>query len=520
MGHRGQQGRSCCGMGDLVPTSTENPRGGQLTAAAVKGMAWRVASFGGNRLVVFASTVVLARILAPKDFGVFAAALAFTQYLEVLLDLGTGSYIVYSQKSAGYDDDHLHVAFTYNLVMTMAMTAVAVAAAPFTSAAFGSSGHTAVFAVMGGYLALRGSMQMSRALMQRDLDFKKMIVLELSGAVVRAALSVVLAMQNFGVWSIVIGLLAGQTVSTAAGWMLIRYRPRIRFDWGTGRVMMGFGVKSAAMNILTELALNGDYLIVGSMLGATALGVYTMAYRVPELVINNLFWVFSEVAYPVYSKARMAGHDMLRRAMLKALRLTTVYGFSAGVGLALVARDSVLVLFGATWRGAIPAMTVLGLASAVAATGYANGPLFPALGKPGSLLVVNVPLTIIRMGGFAIAAPYGLVWVAVVHLATNVGQAVVRFEMANRFIGSTWSQTLRALGPGLWVGVMVTVFAIPARLLMAPGAAALVTIVVLGVIGAVVGLWVSDRQAFTEIRGLLGSLAESHPPETEPATEG
>ena len=492
---------------------------GQLTSAAVKGMAWRVGSFGGNRLVVFVSTVLLARLLAPKDFGIFAAALAFTQYLEVLLDLGTGSYIVYSQRNSGLEDDQLHVAFTFNLLMTVTMTALAVAAAPFTSAAFGASGHAAVFAVMGGYLALRGSMQMSRSLMQRDLDFKKMIVLDLSGSVVRAVLSVALALDSFGVWAIVAGLLAGQAVSTAAGWLLVRYRPRLRFDWGTGRVMMGFGIKSAAMNILTELALNGDYLVVGSMLGATALGVYTIAYRLPELAINNLFWAFSDVAFPVYSKARVAGSDMLKRAMLKILRLSTVYGFAAGVGLALVARDSILTLFGSNWRGAIPAMTILGLASAVATTGYANGPLFPALGKPGTLLVVNVPLTIVRMAGFAIAARYGIMWVAVVHLATNVAVSLVRFEMANRFIGSTWSQTFGALVPGLSVGLMVTAFALPARLLMAPGPGALVTIVALGVAGALVGLAVSDRHAFSELRHLAGSLSARVPSAPEPAPD-
>lgn len=494
-------------------------RDGRLTTAAVKGMAWRVASFGGNRVIVFVSTVLLARLLAPRDFGVFAAALAFTQYLEVLLDLGTGSYIVYSQKGGGYDDDQVHVAFTYNLLMTAALTTVTVVAAPYTSAAFGASGHAAVFAVMALYLALRGSMQMNRALMQRDLHFRKMIVFDLSGAVVRAAVSVVLALQGYGVWSIVAGLLIGQAVSSLAGWYLVRYRPRIRFDWGPGRSMMGFGLKSAAMNILTELALNGDYLIVGSMMGATALGVYTMAYRVPELVINNLFWVFSEVAYPVYAKARVAGQEMLRRAMLRALRLTTVYGFAAGVGLALVARDSVLVLFGANWRGAIPAMTILGLAAAVSTTGYANGPLFPALGKPGSLLVVNVPLAVVRMSGFAIAARYGIVWVAVVHLVTNVALSVVRLEMANRFIGSSWSQTIGALKPGASAGIMVTLFALPARLLMAPGPGALVTIIALGVVGAVVGLAIADRQTFGEIRGLLGTLAERSPSEAQPAPE-
>lgn len=479
---------------------------GQLTGAAVRGMAWRVASFGGNRVVVFVSTVLLARLLAPSEFGVFAAALAFTQYLEVVLDLGTGSYIVYSQKSRGYDDEQVHVAFTFNLLMTMAMAGVAVLAAPLTSAAFGARGHSAVFAVMGGYLALSGLLQMSRSLMQRDLAFKKMIVVDLSGAVVRAVLSVALAMDSFGVWSIVVGLLVGQAVSVTAGWILVRYRPRIRFDWSAGRVMMGFGIKSAALDIVSELALNGDYLVVGSMLGATSLGIYTIAYRLPELVVNNLFWAFSEVAFPVYSKARVAGNETLKRAMLKTLRLTSVYGFAAGVGLALVARDSVLTLFGRHWAGAIPAMTVLGLASAVATTGYANGPLFPALGRPGRVLLVNVPLTVVRMVGFVLVAPYGIMWVAVVHLVTNVAVALVRFELANRFIGSTWSQTVAALVPGLSVGAAVAVFALPARLLMAPGPGALVTIVVLGVAGAVVGLAISDRHAFAEIRHLAGAV--------------
>lgn len=475
-----------------------------LTASAVKGFGWQIASFGGNRLLVFLSTLALARLLVPRDFGVFAAALTFAQYLEVLLDFGLGSYLVYDQEDG--ITDRIHVAFTLNLAVTAVLAATTVIAAPWLADLFGAPRQSAVFAVMAGYLVLRGWSQVNEALIQRDLLFKRLVVIELLGAAVRAGLSVGLAFDGAGVWAIVTGFLAGQVITTVAAYVVIHYRPRLRFDWALSKKMLTFGINSVALDVLGELSLNGDYLVVGGRLGATALGIYTMAYRLPELAINTLFWIFSDVAYPIYSRSRAAGMEVLRRAMLRALKLTSLYGFAAGVGLAVIAPDVIAVLFGPRWHAAVGPMVLVSLASAFASTTYASGPLYPALGKPGRLVIVSLPLTAVRMVGFFVAAPYGLVWVAAVHLLTNVVNTFIRLAIANRVVGSTPVETFRALLPALSVGVGVACFTVPLEMILPTGAVGLIALIAAGIAGTVVGIVASERHLFGEIGHLLRIL--------------
>jgi PST family polysaccharide transporter len=93
-----------------------------------------------------------------------------------------------------------------------------------------------------------------------------------------------------------------------------------------------------------------DKLIVGGRLGPEDLGLYIVAFRLPELCIDTVHWIFSSVAFSLYSKVRAQAPEAFRNAMLRALRLTTLFGFSAGTGLAIIAPVAVPVLFSDTWN--------------------------------------------------------------------------------------------------------------------------------------------------------------------------
>jgi len=487
----------------------------KLGTSAAKGLLWSAISMGANKFVAFASTVVLARLLDPNDFGVFAAALTLMLYLEVILDLGISAAVVYEQEEGL--SERLDTAFTTNVIFATALTLLGLGIAPEVARLLGVPGATTIFRVMSFYLLIRGLGQVNTAVLMRDLNFRRLAVVEITAAAVRAGVSVGFAAAGYGVWAIVWGFLLGELSSTVMAWIVVRFRPRLRIDPKTAKSMLKFGLGVVALDILNELALNADYLVVANRLGATALGFYTLAYRLPELLVNNAFWVFSRVAFPVYSKGRTAGREAMRDTMLRALRLASLFGFAVGVGLAIVSRDAILVLFSGKWDAAVAPMAIISLSVALGSIGFASGDIFPAMGKPGTLVKINGPLTVIRITGFVIAAHYGIVAVALVHLTTNFFYGFVRLAVADRFLGSRFRDSMRALVPAVCVAAGITAFALPVRLVLQPGIVSLLATVAAGVVGGALGLAVAGPSVRRELRELGRRLAAGRSATLDPA---
>jgi lipopolysaccharide exporter len=472
-----------------------------MGGAAVRSLGWAAVALGGSRLLVFASTLLLARLLTPADFGLFAAGLVIVTFLEIALDLGLGSSLVYEQETG--ITSRVHTAFTLNMLVAVALTVVGVLAAPLVTEFFHAEGQETLIRVLFCYLLIRGAGQIQDAILKRDLRFRQRTWAELAGGAVRATASVALAAAGFGVWSIVCGLLAGELVITATKWVQVGFLPRPRLDRSAARTLIRFGLAVTALRVLSTLSNNADYLVVGRWLDVTALGYYLMAYRLPELVIANAYWVLSSVLFPLYARARQSGPALFRTAVLRTLRLVTLYGFTAGVVLALIARDAVLVLFSPTWAPAITPMVLISLALGVTAVEYASGDIFPAIGRPGLLVRLNVPLALVKVVGFVLAAPYGIVAVAAVHLGFSVVYGVIRLALANRVVGIRIRENLTAMAPAAWAVAGIVTCALPVRLLTEPGAAALLGILVAAAAGGIAALAIGAPGTGGELRELV-----------------
>lgn len=351
------------------------------------------------------------------------------------------------------------------------------------------------------YLLFRGAGQVQDAVFKRDLDFRRRTLVAVASGLLRGVVSVGLAYAGYGAWAVVWGLLVGQLFLTLATSMLLRFRPLLLLDRGAVGGLLRYGLKYLSLKVLDALGENVDYVVVGVQLGAAQLGLYYMAYRLPELVIANVFWIFSGVAFAIYSRARADGPAAFRAFMLKILTLTTLFGFTAGVGLALVARDAVLVLFSARWDPAVAPMTLIALAIGVSSIGYASGDMFPAIGRPGLLLAATLPATAVEVVAFVLVARYGIVAVAWVHLVFNCAFGVVRLLIADHVVGTTLGQCLRAMRPSLCTAAGVAALGLPVRLVLSPGLLALVAIVAAGTLGGVAALRLSSPDTYAELRG-------------------
>lgn len=498
------------GPPDGRPTGVAEPGGPpsqpRLTGAAMRSFLWAMLSFGSNKAVVFVTTLVLARLLVPADFGLVAGGLAVLAYLEVILDLGVGQALVYERETG--ITRRVQTAFTINVAVAAVLTALAVASAPAVASFLQTPDAVDLYRVLSLSLLVRGFGQVQSAVLQRDLDFRRRTAVDIARAVVRASLSIPMAFAGYGAWALVWGVVGGELTSSIVAWRLTRFRPSLALDREALRPLLAFGVTILTTRLVAEVSANADYLIVGRRLGPTQLGYYSVAWRLPELLIDSVLWVFSSVAFPVYTHARDRGAAAFREAMLRALRLVTLFSFPVGVGLAVVSRDAILVLFSERWMPAAPIMALVALTMAILSVGYASGDLYPAMGRPGLLLKLDLALAVPIVAAFWFAAPYGITTVALVHLVVTLGYAPVRMAIANHYVNATMRESLAAMWPAICISLGIVAVALPLRQLLEPGGVALAVTVAGGVAGAVAALLVGAPRAVGDLRTLATSLRD------------
>jgi lipopolysaccharide exporter len=469
-----------------------------LGRTAIKSLVWSGLGFGFTRIVVFITTLLLAKLLVPEDFGVVAAGLSVIAYLEIILDLGIGAAVIYEQEK-GNSSSRLNTAFTLNLGICVILTGAGWLAAPWLALFFHTPGQEWIYRALFLFLLFRGVSQIHDAMLKRDLRYRRRAAVDISRGVARAVVSIPLALTGFGAWAIVAGVLTSEFSGSVLNWILVPFRPRLQLDRTAASTLLRFGAAVTALKVFGEIGLNADYLVVGNRLGPTALGYYNLAYRVPEMILGGAYWVFSSVAFPVYSKARSTIASDLGATMLRVLRLTCLFGFTGGVVLALSSRDVVTALLGSHWLPIVAPLAILSLTMGLEAIGYASGDIFPAVGRPGLLLAINIPLTFLLVGGFIIACTHGIAAVAAVHLTFTVLYGAFRLVLGCRLTQTPVSEGLSAMRPAVCAAAGIVALALPVRLLTESGALSLAAIVAASLVGGAIGLLVGGRDAISEI---------------------
>lgn len=473
-----------------------------LSGRAVRSFLWSALSYGSTKLVLFGVTLVLARLLTPADFGVVAAGLAVIAFLEIAIDLGVGAAVVYEQE-AGLSL-RVRTAFTLNLLIAAACTLAGVLVAPAIAGFFHVPQAGDLFQVMFCYLLLRGAGQVQDAVLQRDLRYDARTVIDVVRAAVRAVVSLVLAFDGAGAWALVWGLIVAEAVAVALYFCYVRLVPTLRLDRSISTALLRFGLPVLGLKIVNWFSTSSDDLIVGNRLGPSALGLYTIGFQLRQLSIDSVYWIFGKIAFSVYAKARTYGPEAFKKATLRALQLVTLFGFSMGTGLAIVVPNAVPLLFSSKWEPAVPATVFLVLASGLGSIGFASGDIFPALGRPGTLLRLTTACVAVMVVGFLFAAPLGITAVAMVHFFFQLFYGLLRLHVANRLVGSTWRESLAAMRPAAVAALGIATTALPVSLLLPHDWAGLIATVGAGTAGALIALALFSRKIFTDLASLVG----------------
>jgi PST family polysaccharide transporter len=438
------------------------------------------------------ATVVLARLLDPQEFGLVALALVFILFAETLSVLGVAEALVYVRPSRRSTD----TAIALSVATGGGLLLLGLALAPLVAGFFDRPDVTGLFRTLLLGLFLTSVGEVPDALLRRDLAFKKRMFAELARALTQGGISIALAATGFGPWALVWGYVAGNFAWASASWLLAGYRPHPgwwRIDTAAARPLLAFGLPSSAHALLAALIFDIDYVIVGRVLGPTALGEYTLAFRIPQMLVLNVFFVLAAVAFPLFSRVR-GDPDRLRRGYLTSVRLQSAYGLGVSVGLAVTAPLLIDVVFGTKWAGAAVPLQALALYAAFRSLGTGAVDLYKGIGRPAIAAWVTLLRLAVLVPILLLVAPSGIEAVAWAQAGTALAFAILMQTIACRVVDVPLRELALALRPALALAIGVGLGAAAGRFgISGPPALQLAASVVAAGGGGLAAVWLADR---------------------------
>ncbi len=423
-----------------------------LGTRTLRGMAWAYSSYVGGRVLILGSTAILARLLTPSDFGVVALAITFMALLDGLTDLGLGDALVVQKIEDLYD--RAETAFVATAAIGLVLSIVVAALSPAIANFFHSPSLQPIAAALGANFFLRSLGSTPYAIAQKTLNFRARTISEFVDVVVRGSVGIGLALAGVGAWSLVIGYLVGTICLDVTIWWLVAWRPRFQPKWADLREMLGFGGKISAVSVVATVIANVDYVFIGRVLGTASLGLYTLGFRLPELIVLNLSVVAGEVLFPAYSAV---DEKSVRRALLVAQRYTMMLALPLTIFLVVLAEPVILGLFGDQWHGSVEAMQILAVYAFMVTVGIPAGTVFKATGRAGVLLVLAVIRMVVVVTLIATLIHHGINTVALIQAAVATGAELASLAVASRLLSLPPRELWSSIWPSLVAGAAMAV---------------------------------------------------------------
>jgi len=349
-----------------------------LYQRTVRSGAWAFALRITERVFSIAKLIILARVLAPNDFGLLGIALLAMMTLETFSQTGFQQALIQKKENI---KDYLDAAWTVSALRGLVLFAVLFFLAPYVAIFFNAPLATPIIRVIGLASLLQGLTNIGVIYFQKELEFNKQFIYRASGTLADFVVAVAAVLILRSVWALVFGLLAGNLVRLIVSYLVHTYRPHFKLDLAKTKELFGFGKWILGSSILIFLLTQGDDIFVGKLLGVTLLGFYQMAYRFSNAPATEITHVISQVTFPAYSKLQ-DNLPSLREAYLKVLQFTSFLSFPIAGLIFVLAPDFTMIFLGEKWMPMVPAMQALVLWGVIRALTGAISPVLMALGKP------------------------------------------------------------------------------------------------------------------------------------------
>ncbi len=458
----------------------------------------------GGRVISTAVFVVLARTLAPDDFGLVALATVFVDLGVFLTQSGFHRAIVQRKDLTA---DHLDASFWASSALGVGLAVAVFAVAPPLSSALGEPGFAPLLQALSFGFVIIGVGVVPQAILHRRMAFRTFAVRQLVATAVAGLAAIALAVAGAGPWALVAQTLVSMAVSTVILWRAAAWRPRLRVSVAHLRELLGYGVKALVIDLTWFAQTRMDDLLIGAVLGPTALGYYVVAYRTYAILLEVITNSTSAVMFPVFARLQ-DDPERSRSAMFRLTQWAALIAFPAFAGLGVLAPDVLVAVFGPQWVTSVPVLRILcGVAMVVSVTFFVRE-ITLAAGRATMELLRSLAEVAALAVAFAIGTIWGLVGVATGRLVVALAFWPVGIALLRRILAFPVRAYLRRyVEPFSAVVVMVGVLLVVRPVLPLPDGSlmALALCVPIGALAYAVTLLVVGRPVVTEVLALGGT---------------
>jgi len=320
-----------------------------LKHRAIKSVFWVALTKFAGQGMTWAVTIWLMRILSPKDYGLMGMAMSYQAIAVILFDLGLGEAII---QKKDLSDEEIDSSFWFSICFGAFLYLITWFIAELCAGFYSNQDLTMILRVLGLGIMILSVKEIPYMLMARHFEFKKRSAGELMSGTGSLLVSLVLALQGYGVWSLVLGQVVGNLLLTVQTFWVCGWRPRLRFNFGALQRLLKFGVPVTGHYLLSYVCNRSDSVIIGRFLGDRSLGFYSVAMDLARTPIDKMITIVNKVSFPVFAEIQNNPKE-LGRYLLKLVSLTSLVCFPILVGMLMISKEIIMLILSEKWMASL-----------------------------------------------------------------------------------------------------------------------------------------------------------------------
>ena len=408
-----------------------------IASKSIHGIIWSAIERFSLQGVHFLIGVILARLLSPSDFGMIGMLSIFMSVSQTLIDCGFSNALI-RQKNVSTED--YGTAFIINLSISIFAFATLFFAAPFVADFYNMPDLQPIMRVFSITLMINALFTVHKVRLTRKVDFKTQSKASLGSALVSGVFGIAFAYNGFGVWSLVYQSIINSVLNLVLMVVLLKWFPKPIFSKNSFRALFGFGSKLLVASIISSIYSNLYNIVIGKRYSASDLGFYTRADSLGNLPSQNVAGILARVTFPILSQLQ-DDSERLRSIYIKYLQISCFVIFPVMMGLAALAKPTIVLLLGEKWLPSVILLQILCFGLMLDPICNINLNLLYVKGRSDLVLKLEIIKKTIAVIILVISLPLGLVGLCVGRACYGVIATILNMTYTKNFIDlSIWGQ--------------------------------------------------------------------------------